>query len=123
MSEGVQVDEIASVEGITIFGQPEYKWELRLSKDSNFVIQLFVAPNKFHRFMQKLMLGFEWTEMLFCNLNSSGVILVGSYPFQISDFMNGVIQQIFYINMCIFVVDISNQRPTCFRFPPFPPVR
>ena len=41
--------------------EPKWKWTLADSDDIVFFCQ--VPPNRFHRFMQKIMLGIYWEEL------------------------------------------------------------
>lgn len=45
---------------VSIERPPKPEWELRLQDNSELVFYVVDAPNKFHRIMQKLLLGFTW---------------------------------------------------------------
>jgi len=40
---------------------PKPTWKVYITK--NFCMEVVVPPNRFHRFMQKLTLGFEWVKL------------------------------------------------------------
>jgi len=41
----------------------DYKWSFKFNEDHPMEMRMLVAPNKFHRFMQKLMFGFIWKKL------------------------------------------------------------
>ena len=42
---------------------PEPIWEMTLCDSSDVLFRVAKAPNRFHRFMQKLVLGIQWNPL------------------------------------------------------------
>ena len=54
----------STITGYTFRVNPEYIWECRIN--SGFVLQfteLMPVPNRFHRWMQKILFGFIWRKL------------------------------------------------------------
>lgn len=50
----------ASLNGVKF---PQYKWNFKYCKNDTYIYQKEFAPNVFHRFMQRLILGVVWTRI------------------------------------------------------------
>jgi hypothetical protein len=46
-----------------IFHRIEYKYSWQPCNNCSFVFNSTTAPNKFHRFMQRVFLGFRWEKI------------------------------------------------------------
>jgi hypothetical protein len=42
---------------------PQYKWKCELTNNTFWYVEDGKQPNMFHRFMQRIILGFKWTEI------------------------------------------------------------
>jgi hypothetical protein len=55
--------EEQSQKDIKILHTPEYKWKCCISPTFSIMVEEGHQPNVFHRLMQRLILGFCWTEI------------------------------------------------------------
>lgn len=47
----------------TVSSPPRYRWSLILVKDAYPKFNFLKAPNRFHRFMQRIAFGFHWSRI------------------------------------------------------------
>lgn len=48
---------------MNIISTPKYKWRIKLSEGVYYYVEDSKVPNRFHRVMQGILLGFIWEEI------------------------------------------------------------